>query len=150
MTPFRQNCSPPDATQTFQKISGEKEKQRGKKHTCWEDKEREIMYGHSSSHLQIAFIWKHEQTYSVPAVSATTMSPPILSTLMPFSGISSPSSPPIIFPVTKGFQKPPCSWTRVSYIYFPPACEWNANFWWVFTVMPYLSMGKEEPRLPLL
>lgn len=104
--------------------------------TCWEDKGRQVIYGHSPSHLQVAFMWKYEQTYSVPAVSATALSPPILRVLMPLTFcVDHFSSHFKYFSCHQGFLKTMLFGNWLSFIHSPPACEQNANFWWIFTAV---------------
>lgn len=156
MTPFHQwftRTVPPIALPGISEdLRGWDKNQRVvSKLTYWEGKERVIVYRHSPSHWQIAFMWKHEQSYSVLAVLATTMSPPILSVLVSTTfAVYLFSSHFKYFSCHQGFWKPCCSGSWVSYIHLAPACEWNANFWWVLAATPYCSTRKAKPRLPLL
>lgn len=75
-----QSCSPPMLSRHCRRSHGKQNKQV-KNMPVEKNKEREIMCGHSPSHLQIAFTQKHQQTYSVPSVSATPGSPSVLSVL---------------------------------------------------------------------
>lgn len=101
------------------------------------------MYGHTPSSLQIAFIQKHEQTYSLPAVSATTVSLPVLSVLMSITfSVDLFSSHFEYFSCHQGFLKTMLFW-KMGFLHTFATCLMSIYY-------RGESMGKEEPRLPLL